>query len=96
VFENRVLSSIFGPKRGEVTGELRKLHTETLIDLHCSPNIILVIKSKYMRWSGHVACMAERRGSYSFVVGKPEGTRPMGRARSRWSVNIEMDPQEVD
>jgi hypothetical protein len=61
VFENRVLRRIFGPKRDEVTGEWRRLHNEELIDLYSSPNIVRVIKSRRMRWAGHVACTAERR-----------------------------------
>ena len=55
VFENRVLRRIFGPKRDEVTGEWRKLHSDELCDVHCSLNIILVIKSRRIRWAGHVA-----------------------------------------
>jgi hypothetical protein len=65
-----------------VTGEWRKLHNEELIDLHSSPNI--VIKSRRMRWAGHVARLGERRGAYSVLVGKPEGRRPLGRPRRRW------------
>jgi hypothetical protein len=61
VFENRVLRRIFGFKRDEVTGEWRKLHTEELNDLYCVPNIVRVIKSRRMRWAGHVARMGERR-----------------------------------
>ena len=60
VFENRVLRRIFGPKRDEVTGDWRKLHNEELNDLYCSSNIFRVIKSKRMRWAGHVARMGER------------------------------------
>ena len=60
VFENRVLRRIFGTKRDEVTGEWRKLHNEELYDLYCSPKIVRVIKSRRMRWAGHVARM--RRG----------------------------------
>jgi len=63
VFENRVLRRIFGPKRDEVTGEWRKLHNEELSDLCCSLNIIRMIKSRRMRWVGHVAHMRERRGA---------------------------------
>ena len=55
MFENRVLRRIFGPKRDEVTGEWRKLHNEELNDLYCSPNIVRAIKSRRMRWAGHVA-----------------------------------------
>ena len=73
MFENRVLRRIFGPKRGEVTGEWRKLHNEELTDLYCSPSIGRVIESRRMRWAGHVEHMGERRGVYSVLVGKPEG-----------------------
>jgi len=62
VFENKVLRRVFGPKRDKVTGEWRKLHNEDLNDLYCSPNIVRVIKSRIMRWAGHVAHMGERRG----------------------------------
>ena len=62
VFENGVLRRIFGPKRDEVTGEWRKLHKEELKGLYSSPNIVRVIKSRRMRWAGHVACMGEGRG----------------------------------
>jgi len=61
MFENRVLRTIFGPKRDEVSEEWRKLHKEELNDLYCSPNIFRVIKSRRMRWTGHVARMGERR-----------------------------------
>ena len=95
VFENRVLR-ICGPKRVEVTGEWRKLHDEELNDLYCSPNIVLVIKSRRMRWAGHVACMAEGRGVYRVLVGKPGGKRPLGRPRRRKKDNIKMDLKEYD
>ena len=91
VFEYRALRRIFGPKRDEVTGEWRKLHNEELNDLYCSPNIVRVIKSRSMRWAGHVACMRERRGVYRILVGKPEGKRSLGRPRSRWGDNTKMD-----
>ena len=96
VFENRIFRRIFGPKRGEVTGEWRKLHNEELNDLNCSPNIVLVIKSRRMRWVGNVARMGEGRGMYRALVGKPEGKRPLGRPRRRWDDNIMMNLQEVE
>jgi len=95
VFENKVLRRIFGPSRDEVTGEWRRLHNEELNVLYCSPNIVRVIKSRRMRWAGHVARMGEERGVYRVLVGKPEGKRPMRRPRFRWVDNIRMDLQEV-
>jgi len=95
VFENRVLRRVFGPKRNEVTEELRKLHNEELSDLYSLPNIVRVVKSRRMRWAGHVAHMGEERGVYRVLVWKPEGKRPMGRPRRRWEDNIKMDLQEV-
>ena len=95
VFENRVLRRIFRPKREGVTDELRKLHNEELNDLYCSPNIVRVIKSRRMRWAGHVASMEEGRGVHKVLVGKPEGKRPLGRPRRRWEDNIKMDLREV-
>jgi hypothetical protein len=83
VFENRVLRRIFGPKRDGVTGEWRRLHNEELNDLYSSPNIIWMIKSRRMRWAGHVACMGEGRGAYRIFVWKCEGKRPLGRPTSR-------------
>ena len=91
VFENRVLKRIFGPKRDEVIGEWRKLHNEELNDLHSSPNIVWVIKSRRMRWVGHVVSMGEGRGVYRVLVGKPEGKKPLGRPRNRWEDNIKME-----
>jgi hypothetical protein len=84
VFENRVLRKIFGPKRGEVTREWRKLHNEEPNDWYSLPSIVQVVKSRRMRWVGHVARMGEERGVYRVLVGKPEGKRPLGRARRRW------------
>jgi len=95
VFENMVLRSIFGPRRDEVMGEWRRLHNEELNDLYSSPNIVRVIKSRRMRWAGHVVHMGEERGVYWVLVGKPEGKRPLGRPRCRWMDNIRMDLQEV-
>ena len=82
VFENRVLRGIFGAKRGEITGEWRKLHNEELNNLYSYSNIAQVIKSR-MRWTGNVARMEERRGVHKVLVGKPEGKRPLGRPRRR-------------
>jgi hypothetical protein len=95
VFENRVLRRIFGPKRDEVTGEWRKLHNEKLSDLHSSPNIVRVIKSRIMKCAGHVASMGEGRVVYRVLVGKRERNRPLGRTRRRWEDNIKMDIQDV-
>jgi hypothetical protein len=95
VFGNRVLRRIFGPKRDEVTGEWRRLHNEELNDLYSSPNIIRVIKSRRMRWAGHVVRKAEGRGAYRISVGRHEGRRPLERRRRRWEDNIKMDLQEV-
>ena len=95
VFENRVLRKIFGPRRDEVTGEWRRLHKEELNDLYSSPNIVRVIKSRRMRWAGHVARLCEEKGVYRVLMGEPEGRRPLGRPRRRWVDNIRMDFQDV-
>jgi hypothetical protein len=91
VFENRVLRRICGPKRDEVTGGWRKLHNEELHNLYTSPSIIRIIKSRRMRWVGHVARMGEKRNMYRLLVGKPEGKKPLGRPRH----NITMDLLEI-
>jgi len=95
VFENRMLRRIFEPKRDKVTREWRKLHNEELNDLYPSSNIVWVIKSRRMRWAGHVAHMRERRGVNRVLGGKPEGKTPLVRPRSRWEDNIKMDLQEA-
>jgi hypothetical protein len=95
VFENRVLRRILGPKRDKVTGEWRRLHNGELNDLYSSPNIVRVIKSRRMRWAGHVARMGERRGTYKILVGRPGGNRPLGIPRRRRD-NIKIDLQEVE
>jgi hypothetical protein len=95
VFENRVLRRIFGPKRDEVTGAWRKLHNEELHDLYSSPRIIRIIKSRRMRWAGHVARIGEKRNAYRLLVENPDGKRPLRRPRRRWVDNIRMDLGEV-
>jgi hypothetical protein len=86
VFENRVLRKVFGPRRDEVTGDWRKLHTEELNGLYSLPNIVRVVKSRRMRWVGHVARMGEGRAVHRVLVGRPEGKRPLGRPRRRWKI----------
>jgi hypothetical protein len=81
VFENRMLRRVFGTKRDEVTGEWRKLHNEQIRDLYSSPSIIIMMKSRKMRWVGHVARMGEKRNAYRLLVGQPEGKSPLGRPR---------------
>ncbi|KAJ4448734.1 hypothetical protein ANN_00125 [Periplaneta americana] len=95
VFENKVLRKIFGAKRDEVTGEWRKLHNTELHALYSSPDIIRDIKSRRLRWAGHVARMGESRNAFRVLVGRPEGKRPLGRPRRRWEDNIKMDLREV-
>jgi hypothetical protein len=94
VSENRVLRRISGPKREE-DGSWRKLHNDELHSLYSSPNIVRVIKSRRMRWAGHVTRMGEGRGVYRVLFGRPEGKRPMGRPRRRWEDNIKMDLTET-
>jgi hypothetical protein len=93
VSENRALK-VFRTKREE-DGSWRKLHNDELHSLYSSPNIVRVIKSRKMRWAGHVARIKEGRGVYSVLVGKPEGKRPVGRPRRMWEDNIKMDLREI-
>ena len=86
---------IFGPKRDEVTGEWIKPHNEDLNGIYSSPNTVRAIKSRRVRWAGHVARVGERIGVYRVLVGKPEGKRPLGRPRRKWEDNIKMVLQEV-
>ena len=83
VSENRVLRRILVPRREQVTGERRKLHNEELNDLYPSPNIIRVLKSRSMRWEGHVARTGDWKGVFRVLVGKPERKRPLGRPRRK-------------
>jgi hypothetical protein len=78
----------------EVTGDWRKLHNEELHDLYSAPHIIRMIKSRRMRWTGHVARMWETRNACRILVGKPEGRRPLGRPRRKWVDNIKIDLKE--
>jgi hypothetical protein len=95
MFENRVLRRIFGPKRDEVTRDWRKLHSEERHKLYSSPNIIRMIKSRRMRWTGHVARMGEKRNAYRILVGEPE-ERSLGRPRRRWVDNFKIDLREME
>jgi hypothetical protein len=89
-----VLRRIFGPKRDEVTEEWRELHKGELRNLYSSPDIIRQIKSRRMRWVGHVARMGEGRNVYRVLVGKPEGKR-LERPRRKWEDGIKMDLTEI-
>jgi hypothetical protein len=89
-----VLRKIFGPKR-EKDGSWRKLHNDELHSLYSSPNIVRMIKSRRMRWAGHVARMGEGGSVYRVLVGRPEGKRPLGRPRRRWEDNIKLDLREI-
>jgi hypothetical protein len=89
VSENRVLRKIFGPEREE-DGSWRKRRNDELHNLYSSPNIVRVIKSRRMKWAGHVARMGEGRTVYRVLVGRPESKRPMGRPRRRWEDNIKL------
>jgi hypothetical protein len=95
VFENRVLRRIFGPRRDGVTGEWRKLHSEELHNLYSSPDIIRQVKSRRMRWAGHVVRMVKERKVYKVLVGKPEGKIPLGRPRRRWEDGVIVDLKEI-
>jgi hypothetical protein len=95
VFENRVLRTVFEPKRDEVTGECGKLHNEELNDLYSMPSIVRVVKSRRMRWARRVARMREDRGVHRVLVGRPKGKRPLGRPRRSWEDNIKMDLMEI-
>jgi hypothetical protein len=102
VFENRMLRGIFGPKRDEATGEWIKLHNRELHNLYSSPDIIRQIKSRRMRWAGHVARMGEGRNVYRVLVGKPEGKDSSedqgvdGRMGSKWTLGRQVGGCGVD
>jgi hypothetical protein len=87
-----MLRRIFGPTRDE-DGSWRKLHNDEVHSLYSSQNIVRMIKSRRMKWAGHVG--GEGRGAYRVLVGRPEGKRPLGRPRRRWKDNIKMDLGEI-
>jgi hypothetical protein len=87
VFENRILTRIFGPKRNEVTGDWRNLHKKELHDLYSLRSIIKTIKTRKMRWVGLIERMGEKRNAYTLSVGKQVRKRPLGRPRCRWIDN---------
>jgi hypothetical protein len=89
-----VLRRIFGPKRDEVTGDWRKLHNEELRNLYSSPKVVRMIKSRRMRWAGHVPRMREKKNAYMLLVGKLNGKRPLGKPRRRWVYSIKIDLKE--
>jgi hypothetical protein len=95
MFENRVLRTIFGPKRDELTREWRKLHNEELHDLYSYPSIIRIMKARRMSCAEYEAQRGETRYAYRLLVGKPERRRPLGRQRRRWVDNIRMNLVEV-
>ena len=93
-FENMIQKRIFGPKRNE-NGEWRRFHNEELHSLYRSPNIVKMIKSRRLRWTGHVARMEEGRSAFKILTGKPTGKRPLGRPRRRWEDKTKMDLKEM-
>jgi hypothetical protein len=95
VFEKRVLRRIFGPKTDEVTGEWRKLLNEELHILYSFPNIIKQVKSRRMRWAGHVARIGEERNVYKVLMGDAEGKSVLRRPGRRWENGIRMDLRET-
>jgi hypothetical protein len=95
VFENRVLRRVFGPNRVEMVGGWKVFCVEELHNMYASPSIIRVIKSRRMRWGGHITCTREMRNTYNILVGKPERKRPFKRPRHRLEDNIIMDLREI-
>jgi hypothetical protein len=90
-----MLKRVFGPKRDGVTGEWGRLYNEELYALYSLLNIILMIKSRRLKWAGNMARMGERIGAYRALVGKPERRRPLGRPRHKWEDNIKMDLRQM-
>jgi hypothetical protein len=81
VYKNRELRRTFGPKREKVAGGWRRLHNGELHNRYASPNTIMVIESRRMRWAGHVACMGDIRSAYKILAGKHKRSRTLGRRR---------------
>jgi hypothetical protein len=94
VYENMILRRIFGPKRDE-NGVWRRLLNEKLLSLYRSHNIIRVIKSRILRWTGHVARTKEGRSTFKILTGEPTGKISLGRLRRRWEENVRMDLNEI-
>jgi hypothetical protein len=95
VSENRALRRIFGPKREKEAGDWRRLHNEELHNLYASPNIIRVIKSRWVRWTANVVRMGEMRNACGSLVGKPEGKRLLGKPKGGWEDNMRMYVREI-
>jgi hypothetical protein len=90
--EGKVLRRLFEPKRDEVIGDMRKLHTQELHHLYSSPKMIRIMKSRRMRWARHVAPIGKMRNFYTILV---QRKRPLARHRRRWEDNIKMDVKEI-
>jgi hypothetical protein len=95
VFEDRVVRRTFVLKRDETVGGCKKLHNEVIHNLYSSQSLIRMIKSRRMRWTGHVVCMEEKSNAYRFLVGKPERERPLCRPRRRWEDNSKIKFREI-
>ena len=94
VFKDTIPRRIFGPKR-DANEEWRRIHNEELNSLYRSPNIVRVIKSRRLGWTGDVARMEEGWSAFEILTGKPTRKRPLGRPRRRWEDNIIMDHQVI-
>ena len=95
MFENKVLRKVFGAKRDEITGECWKWHNVEQHALYSSPNIIRSLKSRRLRWAGHVARTGKSGSAYKVLVGTPEGKRPLLRPKRRWEDNIKIYPMKI-
>ena len=95
LFENKVLRKIFEAERDKIIGEWRKLRNAELHTFYFSPNLIMILNSRRLRWAGHVVRIKESRNAYRVLVGRPEGKRSVGRPRRRWEDNVKMDLKEL-